>query len=293
MNKADVLVAMASWEERFLLGFRTDLEGAQPGQAIVFFLDGYADWTRRNREAARKQCALQGIRIIEEELVLASPAENWDKVGRKLPEHVRSGGNVLVDITTMRREQIWTVLWFLEYLGCDTRFVYHSPGSYNKEWLSRDPLRPRLIYKMSGIAKLGSRTCLIVLPGYDVDRAQQLISFFEPAVTFVGLQRNGSDEANDEKMTENKARLERETGIEFFDVNAYGPSQGQAEIQKLVELNLGKYNIIMSSLGPKPSAVGLYRIQRDHPETGLAYAPSRQFNRDYSTGIGRVCEGAV
>ena len=49
----------------------------------------------------------------------------------------------------------------------------------------------------------------------------------------------------------------------------------------------------MSSLGPKLSAVALYQIHKLHPSTALAYAPSQEYNREYSTGLGETFYGQV
>ena len=49
----------------------------------------------------------------------------------------------------------------------------------------------------------------------------------------------------------------------------------------------------MSSLGPKPSAIALYRLKKKYPQTSLAYTPSNEFNRDYSYGIGEKCTGQL
>jgi len=41
----------------------------------------------------------------------------------------------------------------------------------------------------------------------------------------------------------------------------------------------------MASLGPKLSAVALYRLHKKYPQTGLVYAPAKEFNPQYSYGI--------
>ena len=71
------------------------------------------------------------------------------------------------------------------------------------------------------------------------------------------------------------------------------PDHGQAVILEQIRPYLDSHNIVMSSLGPKLSAVALYRIQREHPQIGLAYAPSREFNKDYSSGISDAITGIL
>ena len=184
--------------------------------------------------------------------------------------------------------------WFktLDLRKSCIQYVYHRPESYG-EWLSRDPEKPRLVYKMSGFARLGARTVLLVLAGYDTDRTQQLITFFEPAVTLLGLQKQNQDKANSERMQRLRERFDRDDSTKLFELDAFAPDHGQLVIESQMKEFLESHNIIMSSLGPKLSAVSLYRIYRKHTEIGLAYAPSCEFNRSYSKGMGEAIEGIV
>ena len=52
-----------------------------------------------------------------------------------------------------------------------------------------------------------------------------------------------------------------------------------------------KYNIILSSLGPKIGSLALFLVKQRLPEVALAYAPSNEFNRDYSKGLGSCLYG--
>jgi hypothetical protein len=57
----------------------------------------------------------------------------------------------------MPRENIWTLFfWLLDMQKARTQYVYHRALGYG-DWLSRDPQRPRLVYKLSGLARLSDR----------------------------------------------------------------------------------------------------------------------------------------
>ncbi len=53
------------------------------------------------------------------------------------------------------------------------------------------------------------------------------------------------------------------------------------------------YNVIMSSLGPKLTAITLYKLHRENEARGLVYAPSNEFSLEYSSGIGPCFEGTL
>ncbi len=286
MNSGLDLITFASWEERFLARFVANLHDRRVTSSVIYYLAEFANWSQANREKARRSGDENGVQVSEISLRVAQPADNWRKLLADIPERIPQGGKVLVDLTTMPREFIWIVFWFLEFVHADVEFVYSSPKEYNKDWLSRDPQRPRLLYKMSGIAHAEKRVCLIVMAGYDVDRTQQLINFYEPAVTFLGLQRGEVGSVNNVKMDENRRRFSGEPDTCCFSVDAYSDDQGEADILAQVSSYFDSHNVIMSSLGPKLSAVAMYRIQKRYPQAALAYAPSREFNREYSTGVG-------
>ena len=50
---------------------------------------------------------------------------------------------------------------------------------------------------------------------------------------------------------------------------------------------------VMSSLGPKLTSVALYQIHRQYPQIALVYAPSGEYNPNYSKGIGDTITGVA
>lgn len=287
------LITFASWEERFLHRFSDNLKQRPVTHAIIYYLEEFGAWSKGNRDEAHR-CA-ESCRVVTSEIGLSvnSPAANWLKLREELPNRDVYRKGALVDLTTMPREFIWTIFWFLQYVGSEIEFVYSKPETYNEEWLSRDPGRPRLIYKMSGIADPAKKVCLIVLGGFDVDRIKQLVNFYEPTETFIGLQKGEAGSVNNAKMSVIVRQFEGESDKCCFEVDAYADDQGETDILQQIGSYFDSHNVIMSSLGPKLSAVALYRIQRRYPQGALAYAPSREFNRAYSVGIGATMWGKL
>ena len=94
-------------------------------------------------------------------------------------------------------------------------------------------------------------------------------------------------------MIEYRKMLEKESDCSIFELDAFDEDRGMAAIERQIQ-NIGSsYNIIMSSLGPKLTAITLYKIKREREEIGLVYTPSRQYNKNYSHGIGRSYYGTV
>jgi len=288
MSDCPLLITFASWEQRFLDGFKRDIDEWHPAKVIMYHLDEFAEMSAPNRAEVVAECKAQGVVLINALLRVHDPAGNWKKLRDDMTAEACTGRNAVVDFSTMPRETIWTLFWLLDMLKAKTNYVYHRAIGYG-EWLSRDPQRPRLVYKLSGLTKLSARTVLVIIAGYDVDRIQQLVRFYDPEITIIA-QQEGSASQRLKKLTD---EFVGNSTIQWLKMDAFSPDHGEAVLLKQVKPYLDSHNIIMSSLGPKVSAVALYRIQREHREVGLAYAPSRDFNKDYSSGIGEAITGVL
>lgn len=292
VSEIDVVVVVAGWEERFLKGLERDIATHQPRRIILLNFEEYVEMTRHNREILGRELESKDI-VLQEATLRREPKEIWKTLRATFSDTNLVGKSVLLDISTMPREVIWWSLKFLQVGECKVEFVYHRPGSYSSEWLTRDTGEPRLVYQCSGIARLGQPTGLLLLSGFDFDRAWRLIQYFEPSVILLGIQ-SGHQFDNKVKNIDPSRALSRRTSLaKTFDVDAYGADWGFQSTLEAVHPHLKTHNIIAASLGPKVSAMSLFRLQSVYPEIALSYAPSRQFNPAYSHGIGTSVEGGV
>src|SRR5271166_2167201 len=219
MIKGDVFVTMASWEERFILGSRRLFEKNRPRRAILYYADEYESWSSDHRSQFAELCDHNNIQLDQHMIFLRSPAKTWEVLRTDLASQTLISREVTVDITTMPRDIIWQVFAFADYMKCALNYVYHTPGEYNKEWLSRDPECPRLVYKLSGESEFGRPTTLIVLTGYDVRRTDQLIRFYEPRTTLLGIQTGAQFDNQFQNVDVHNDLLRPESGIIRFDVD--------------------------------------------------------------------------
>lgn len=292
-TEAYTLISVASWEDRFFLGLERLLGTTSFAQAVILHSDLYAEWTEGSRAQAKRACDQAGVRHVSGVLYDGDPSRTWKETLATLLGELPAESKAVVDISTMPREVIWHVFWFLQYRQCEISYVYHRPGAYDGKWLSRDPDRPRLVYKMSGISRLGARTALVVLAGYDVDRVKHLVEMFEPSVTFLGLQTQSVDPLNQEKMEAQRAAFAGHASVKQFVVDAYSADHGLADITATLADSADAHNVLMASMGPKLSAVSLYQLHQQNDALGLVYLPSREYNREYSKGIGDAIWGSI
>ncbi len=280
------VIGFASWEPRCPMGWDLTLRHSGASSGCIFFYAQYAKWSKANRDVIQELNDGWGTIVKWRELDVGDPANCWRFVQRSIDESVSQGDTVVVDISTMPRDVIWEVFWGCHRRGAEVAAVYHKPASYSKEWLSRDPGRPRLVYKMAGVANPMKRSVLVITAGYDFQRAKQLFMWCEPEMMRIGLQGGEPFSGNSARMDEYRREFRHEAAVQFFEIDSYSEDNGLASVEDAVSPFVGSHNIILASLGPKISAIALYKLQRKYEDVALAYAPSNEFNRDYSVGLG-------
>lgn len=291
-----VLISTVSWEERFVEGLKRIVGQETPRSVVLFHYAGLGHDTDAHCRRGTAVCEDAGCDVKVALLDYQDQAESWRSIREEI-EHIRSAGfeDVLIDISTMPRETIWAVLLLLEKAGLGGRYVYNRPGDYGP-WLSRDPGKPRLAMKLAGEMAFGLDTMLVVVTGFDEDRTIQLVRAFEPVVVQLAMQGGsqfGNRDRNVEKHQKALPGEERGGRVERYSVNAYAEDHGFGTLVDRIRSHVGKKNIVMASLGPKLSAMSLYRVQRHFPTTALVYSPASEYNRDYSTGIGVSVTGRL
>ncbi len=288
----DVLVTVASWEPRFLLGIERTLQQHSAERILAYFVGEYGDRTAEARRALRKiSKAHSGTDLHEQEMTFGAPDGAWRLLEKDLGPAAGIGGSVLVDLTTMPREVIWSSLFWLEASGANVSYVYHQPRTYSSDWLARDPNDPRLVYKLAGTLEVGRPTALVAVTGFDEKRCRQAVEYYEPARVLLAVQ-TGDQHDNDSRNV-GPTFVASGIPIDRTEVDAFGADHGYSALRGPVEKLSRDHNVILCSFGPKPSAVALFRLQREFQLCALAYIGCKEYNRDYSSGLGDAICGSI
>lgn len=277
-----VLVSMASWEHRFVLGLEEECT-RRIDSAVILFSREFEEWTRPNREKVRTVLQERGVQEAFKEITWGDHSGTFLSLVDEARSIAAGTDEVIIDISTMPRDILLTLLYAFRACRKPVQVVYNSPKSYAKDWLTRDPDRPRLIPKVSGVADLGRPTVLIVLTGFDVDRTNQMVHYFDPVHTYLGLQV-GDQYENQEKNVSKHLNLFGRKASQF-EIDAYSGDFGEGVLRAVLSDNVDA-NVIIGCLGPKPSAIAAFRLHVAEPRVGLAYVPAREYNLLYSSEIG-------
>lgn len=287
----DILILVLGWEERFLLGLQKDLELYDITKIILLNFHVYESNTEDNKLKINKICKEKSIELNEVKLNYQDSIKSWKILSDCLAK-ISSDNQILLDITTTPRETIWSTIYHLRGSKKNLDFIYHKPEKYHKDWLTKEPAKPRLLLKHSGIHKLNYPTALLVITGFEYERAKQLIYFFEPKLTLIGVQQ-GDQFNNLTRNEELRKSLKEFSNINEFEIDAYSSDFGFKILKDKIS-NIGeKYNVVLASLGPKLTSISTYNIILQNPEIALAYVPTKEFNLKYSLGIGEYLSGSV
>lgn len=279
-----ILIAPAGWEERYFEGVLIDVEQFSPTLILVPYSKCYQGRTLKIRQSIKSYAEQHGIAYDEIEIDYSDAVPLYQSLWKFFEEHFKNSIAVRFNATTTPRDAIWNILHFLSLDKHPTEFSYYRPLEYG-DYLSRDAQAPRLVLKRSGISFPDRPTCILVLDGFDAERRAQLRNRFEPKVMLVGRQI-GDQLGNTVRNASNL--LEHSEGEVHFDFDCYDTSDTSLGVlEKHLSSFADEYNILASSLGPKPSALTLFNLNRKYPDIGLVYIPASDYSEKYSTGIDR------
>lgn len=286
-----VYIIYPSWEERSFLGFQKYL--ATNSIDILFLIEKEDsinwDCTQVCLAKIKQLCSERDIEISP----VSINSDEKETYGRiiSLIESIDTSNSITLDITTMSRNIIWTLLFSIKQYYQKVQIIYNLPECYCDDWISKEPSTPSLLFKHSGIIDLDLKNCLVVITGFDTDRTKQLVKFYDPQKIILLIQSSDHFDNNTRNNPEEHIKVCVELGytfnnIEIDSIDAYGQDLGKNIIEKVLSKYKDEYNLIFASLGPKLSAISLYEVYLKNPEIALSYVPSKKYNPDYCRGIG-------
>lgn len=298
MKNNTILITTASWEPRFILGAERIFGGNEIQSCLCFWFEEFGDRTLDARNSLEDKAQdvncefvsllMYSAEVSESGRKIPAFATNWKRIKTALDKARLNADSFVLDITTMPREALLIVLDLLTEAGLAGKILYHRATGYG-EWCSSEPDRPHIVPKLGGLPSLKYSTRLMIISGYDEDRSEQFVASYEPSGTMILFQEftKGANLENESKNEmKHKLRFQnRNEGIEMAGVNCYNDDWGFSEIYTVAK-NFGKdANLILASLGPKTSAVSLYRVHRNLEQSSLVYAPCKNYSEHYSFGI--------
>jgi hypothetical protein len=195
----------------------------------------------------------------------------------------------LVDITTFTRESLLMLVRCLKWAAkkSDTiEFIYahakeYSVGDPQKDkWLSKGIREVRSVLGFPGDLLPSRRSHLIILVGFESERALSLIRECEPAAISLGLA-DESEIGTQPHQGTNVYTIQRLKSIlgnvDEFTFKAYDPEETRAVLQSQVR-KMQAHNTIIAPMNTKISTLGAALLGLDDPSIQLCYAQANIYN---------------
>ncbi len=196
---------------------------------------------------------------------------------------------VLIDITTFTRESLLILVKFLStQLRRDDRveFVYTNAGDYSigdsseDKWLSKGIHEVRSVIGYPGDLIPSRKNHLIVLMGFEDERALALIQDSEPARISLGLG-DETEQATGPHQETNVSRLRRVCSVlgsvNRFIFKGYDAESTRRTIREVMAQADG-FNTILAPMHTKISTLGAAAVALENESVQVCYAQPNRYN---------------
>lgn len=244
--------------------------------------------TEKNAECL-KELFIGRSSIIE--LSLENPLDNYDNLFDAITTSKKE--HLYVDVSTFTRETLLIIIKILSSSiveFTDIHLCYCPSSRYSSyeegtslPWLSKGVRTIRSVVGYSGDMSPIKDLLLIILVGFEYERAQTLIEVFEPSKLYLGMA--SPTESHNESLSEiNRSNfeklLEKNSRASNFQFSCKNLEQNIKEIGKIVDENRKDYNIVISPMNNKLSTLSIAAIAQKYPDVQICYALANQYNTE-------------
>ena len=297
MSQIDVFICCASYEDRC----RSVADVINPESiksALIAENKNLSLYVGSNAKYLRNRF---GGSTVDVALDSTDPIKTADNLNRALIESIgdESAVRYLVDVTTFTHEGLLILLRLLrQHLiqPKEVTLVYtgakeNNPGKPVEDiWLSKGVDSIRSVLGYPGEILPSNENHLLILVGFEVERASKLIECFEPNIISLGHGKRGTETGpGHHKTNEYFAKLLSQTiakyGVSVKDFE-FSCSDPYATEQALMEhcKTLPDSNHIIAPMNTKPSTIGSALVAIENEKIQLCYAQASQYNfENYSS----------
>ncbi|KQT03320.1 hypothetical protein [Rhizobium sp. Leaf386] len=203
------------------------------------------------------------------------------------------GRKTLIDVSSFRREELLILIACLRschLVPSDTlELIYVSAANMAPDWLTKNAVAHRSVIGFAGEIRPSLNTKLVVMMGFEVERARSIIETYEPAEVVLGMGRQNQS-INDVLFTRNKQffdDLDRqfEGKAAQFEFSASDPAQTVKDLSRVLAEDTAA-NIILAPLNTKISTIGAGLFALAHPNVQIVYAEMSEYNEAAYSTIG-------
>lgn len=207
-----------------------------------------------------------------------------------------SGKRILIDITTFTHEALLILLTLIKFKfkRAQIECVYIGAGEYSlgdaekDKWLSKGVGEVRSVLGFPGEFLPSRKLHLIILVGFEDDRATELIRRYEPSMISLGYGETSELEAkNHSSINRNRFQMVKAIygSANEFTFLCYDPEKTKSCIERQAGLRKDM-NVIVAAMNTKLSSVGAALAAFDNEAIQLCYAQAHSYNYEHYSSPG-------
>ena len=294
----DLLICSASFENR-CLAVASSINLSVIDKALICRYSGYAELSENNNSRLHEILAEKSTDVsFDKDAPLSIYDSLYDAVLVCRPK------SILLDISTFTRETILITLMLFNqdafkeievtlcYVPADRYSDCAGENNSNDIWLSKGVNDIRTVLGYAGSFTSLKKTLLIVLVGFEKERAELLINRFEADKLYLGSVP--PQESHSEELSAiNKTNFERLVSIvgecNVFEFSCRDLQQTYDTLKNIIDTNIEEYNVIISPMNNKLSTLAVANVAFEYPDVQVCYASTNQYNTEaYSCPADKV-----
>lgn len=301
-EKIDLFIAFCGFEKR-CLSVLNNLQLEKIDRALVFMNKDAAIEARDNLLSFS---TILGDKAGVKYISLFDPIEIADSFIYAVNQYCQGiqEAHLLVDITSFTHEALLMFVAIAKQFLHDfsIEYIYSNASVYASEsenesdrWLSRGIKEVRSVLGYAGDIKPSQETVLIMMVGYECERAWQVIDTISPEELIITY----NDAVSSTDQTNGGANLVHATLLR--DLAAYyqnpkqyvipsnNPFETARKLGEVIEKIPANKNIIIAPMNNKLATVGAAILALEKPEIQLCYAPAIYYNTSSYSIEGDEC----
>jgi len=297
-QRFDIFICSASYEERCKSIPNAVADGGKVGKRLVCFNQRSSAVVTSNARQLLERLGSSAQRVP---LDKGNPLATADNLQRALSQAGADDGDqsYLVDITTFTHESLLILLRLLQArVGRGLVLLSYSPADEysiglpdEEKWLSKGITDIRSVLGYPGTTRPSRKSHLIVLMGFETDRAERLLDEYQPHVVSLGFGKEGTATAAKHHRVNQLAfgqlanKVSKYNEFEFSCVDV-------AAVESVITAQASKFpecNVVIAPMNTKLSTVGVAGAAFRNEDFQLCYASAAQYNVEGYSRPGDTC----
>ena len=292
----DVFICSASYEERCKSIPNALADHRLVGKQLVCFNQKSSSAVASNAEYLLSRLGSNSERVP---LDKTSSLITADNLWRAL---IRAGGDedlsYLIDITTFTHEALLILLRLLQRIRKGSVVLtYAIADEYSiglpteQKWLSKGITDIRSVLGYPGDSRPSRKSHLIVLVGYEGDRAERLIDEYQPNVISLGFGQQGTGTAMQHEQLNHLAFARLASKVSKYNEFEFSCVDVSA-VESAISVQAALFpdcNVVIAPMNSKLSTVGVAGAAFRNDNIQLCYASASLYNIEGYSRPGNKC----